>query len=140
VAALRSFLLLFFKKEVLPFLLPAPSVSRRPSPPCRKARKNETSGGEPCAAATVTHDTAAYRHKPGAAMSQSAPVNALRDYLQGAQSQAIADAAQNFGQSGVLPPEALHHIAHLHLALAAISAEIDAHLPKLGSGSEEPLA
>jgi hypothetical protein len=34
----------------------------------------------------------------------------------------------------------VHRIAHLHLALAATSAEIDAHLPKLGSGSEEPLA
>jgi hypothetical protein len=73
-------------------------------------------------------------------MSQSAPVHALRDYLQIAQSEAIAETAQNFAQTGVVPPEEVHRIAHLHLALAAISAEIDAHLPKLGSGSEEPLA
>ena len=73
-------------------------------------------------------------------MSQSAPVHALRDYLQVAQSQAILEAAQNFAQTGLIPPEDVHRIAHLHLALAATSAEIDAHLPKLGSGSEEPLA
>jgi hypothetical protein len=73
-------------------------------------------------------------------MSQSAPVHALRDYLQLAQSQAIADAAQNFAQTGVMPPEEVHRLAHLHLALAATEAEIDAHMPKLGSGSEEPLA
>jgi hypothetical protein len=73
-------------------------------------------------------------------MSQSAPVHALRDYLQVAQSQAILDAAQSFAQTGLIPPEDVHRIAHLHLALGATSAEIDAHMPKLGSGSEEPLA
>jgi hypothetical protein len=72
-------------------------------------------------------------------MTQSAPFHALRDYRQLAQSEAIAELAQNFAPTGITPPPELHRIAHLHLALAAISAEIDTHLPKLGASSEEPL-
>ncbi|MEJ0048309.1 MAG: hypothetical protein WDN04_20920 [Rhodospirillales bacterium] len=73
-------------------------------------------------------------------MAQSSPIHDLRDHLQEALSQSIAETAEALAQSGTVSSEALHRIAHLRQALLATSAEIDAHMPKLGSGSEEPLS
>jgi hypothetical protein len=69
----------------------------------------------------------------------STPIHTLRSYLETARLQAVENAASSYAQSGAVAPQALHELAHLHMALQAVREEIDAHLPRLGSGSERPL-
>jgi hypothetical protein len=67
-----------------------------------------------------------------------ASIHALRDQLEAARLQAITQAAAMSGGTEV-STEAASRIGHLHLALLAVRDEIEAHTPKLGAGSEQPL-
>jgi hypothetical protein len=68
----------------------------------------------------------------------NASIYALRDQLEAARLEAITEAAAASGGATV-STEAASRIGHLHLALLAVRDEIEAHTPKLGAGSEQPL-
>jgi len=69
-----------------------------------------------------------------------APIRALRDYLETARLLAISQAAKDASGPGDIPDDVIARVGHLHLALSAVREEIEAHTPRLGSGSEAPLA
>jgi hypothetical protein len=69
----------------------------------------------------------------------STPVHALRDYLKAERLRIITDAARVFGESGVVDGGSLGALAHVQIALQAVQEEIQAHSPRLGAGSEQPL-
>ena len=68
----------------------------------------------------------------------NASIYALRDKLEAARLEAVTQAAAGSGGAAV-STEAASRIGHLHLALLAVRDEIEAHTPKLGAGSEQPL-
>jgi hypothetical protein len=67
------------------------------------------------------------------------PIHALRDHLEAARLEAITQAADSVGRPDSVSVEAASRIGHLHMALLAVRDEIEAHTPKLGAGSEQPL-
>ena len=69
----------------------------------------------------------------------STPVHALRDYLKAERLRIIAQAARMLGDSGAVAADSLGALAHVQIALHAVQEEIQAHSPRLGAGSEEPL-
>ena len=67
--------------------------------------------------------------------SQRSSIEALRARLEQERLRAIMAVAG----AGEADSESVARIGHLHLALLAVRDEIDAHAPKLGTGSEAPL-
>jgi hypothetical protein len=67
-------------------------------------------------------------------------MHALRDHLREQRANALAHAASVSASTGAVDPDSLRRVADLHIALTAVQEEIAAHLPKVGGGSEEPLA
>jgi hypothetical protein len=72
--------------------------------------------------------------------SSTTSIHALRDHLEAERLNAITQAAASAGDSGAIAHETVARIGHLHLALLAVRDEIEAHTPKLGAGSEQPLS
>jgi hypothetical protein len=68
------------------------------------------------------------------------PVHALRDHLKAERLRIITEAARAFGGSGAVDAAGLGALAHVQIALEAVQQEIQAHAPRLGAGSEQPMA
>jgi hypothetical protein len=67
------------------------------------------------------------------------PLHALRDILEAARMQAIQELAAD-GVTPAVSTEALRRVAFIQIALVAVREELAAHEPKVGGGSEQPLA
>jgi len=77
--------------------------------------------------------------EPGTPQTQrDTSLQALRDHFEAARLEAITRAAALSPTSGAAA-EMAARIGELHLALLAVREEIEAHTPKLGAGSEQPL-
>ncbi len=76
--------------------------------------------------------------KTGTDNGSNASIYALRDQLEAARLEAITQAAA-VSSGGEVSTDTAARIGHLHLALLAVRDEIEAHTPKLGAGSEQPL-
>ena len=72
-------------------------------------------------------------------MAKRMPIQALRDTLEAARSQAIQELASAEGTTPSVSTEALQRVAFLQIALVAVREDLAAHAVKVGGGSEQPL-
>ena len=71
--------------------------------------------------------------------ASTGPVRPLREHLEAERLRAVEAAAASLAATGAVSPETLSRLAHVQMALAAVQTELEAHLPSVGSGSEQPL-